>query len=69
MDGLNNEYDIAKVQISFFGFMVQPLFDAVGKLFPQLSHLNSWGEQNCDGYREIIKAYELREKGALPEGS
>jgi hypothetical protein len=58
MDGLDNEYTIAKVQISFFGFMVQPLYDAIGKLFPQLKHLNDWGEKNCDRYREIIQAYD-----------
>jgi len=58
MDGLDSEYNIAKVQISFFAFMVQPLFDAIGKLFPNLSHLNDWGEANCDGYREVIAACE-----------
>jgi hypothetical protein len=58
MDGLDNEYTIAKVQISFFGFMVQPLYDAIGKLFPKLKHLNDWGEKNCDRYREIIQAYD-----------
>ncbi len=58
MDGLDSEYNIAKVQINFFGFMVQPLFDAVGKLFPNLSHLNDWGEANCDGYREVIALCE-----------
>lgn len=62
MEGLDSAYNIAKVQISFFGFMVQPLFDAVGKLFPKLSHLNDWGEQNCDGYRELIAACE-KEQG------
>mmetsp|Transcript_19591 Transcript_19591/g.33402 ORF Transcript_19591/g.33402 Transcript_19591/m.33402 type:complete len:473 (+) Transcript_19591:61-1479(+) len=62
MDGLDSEYNIAKVQISFFAFMVQPLFDAVGKLFPNLSHLNDWGESNCDGYREVIAACE-KERG------
>ena len=58
MDGLDSKYNIAKVQISFFGFMVQPLFDAIGKLFPTLSHLNDWGEQNCDCYRKVIAACE-----------
>lgn len=58
MDGLDSKYNIAKVQISFFGFMVQPLFDAIGKLFPSLSHLNDWGEQNCDCYRKVIAACE-----------
>jgi len=62
MDGLDSEYNIAKVQISFFAFMVQPLFDVVGKLFPNLSHLNDWGEANCDGYREVIAACE-KERG------
>jgi hypothetical protein len=62
MDGLDSEYNIAKVQISFFAFMVQPLFDAIGKLFPSLSHLNDWGEANCDGYREVIAACE-KERG------
>ncbi len=58
MDGLDNEYNIAKVQIGFFSFMVQPLFDTMGKLFPKLSHLNDWGEANCNGYREVIAACE-----------
>ena len=62
MDGLDSEYNIAKVQISFFEFMVQPLFDAVGKLFPNLSHLNDWGEANCDGYRDVIALCE-KERG------
>lgn len=62
MDGLDSEYNIAKVQISFFGFMVQPLYDAIGKLFPQLSHLNGWGEKNCDGYRDVIQAFESNQK-------
>ena len=60
MDGLDSEYNIAKVQISFFGFMVQPLYDALGKLFPRLSHLNGWGERNCDEYREIIEYFERK---------
>ena len=58
MDGLDSEYNVAKVQIGFFSFMVQPLFDIVGKLFPKLSHLNNWGEANCDGYRKVIAACE-----------
>ncbi len=58
MDGLDSEYNIAKVQIGFFSFMVQPLFDCMGKLFPKLSHLNDWGEANCNGYREVIAACE-----------
>mmetsp|Transcript_1901 Transcript_1901/g.2647 ORF Transcript_1901/g.2647 Transcript_1901/m.2647 type:complete len:474 (+) Transcript_1901:187-1608(+) len=58
MDGLDSEYNIAKVQIGFFSFMVQPLFDTMGKLFPKLSHLNDWGEANCDGYREVLAACE-----------
>ena len=61
MDGLDSKYNIAKVQISFFAFMVQSLFDAMGKLFPKLSHLNDWGEANCDGYREVIAACEMEQ--------
>ena len=65
MEGLDNEYNIAKVQISFFGFMVQPLYQAVGQLFPKLSHLNGWGEKNCEGYREVIKAVESKQKETM----
>lgn len=63
MDGLDNEYHIAKIQISFFGFMVQPLYHAIGKLFPSLNHLNSWGQRNCEKYKEIIRAFESKQRG------
>ncbi|KAL7516533.1 hypothetical protein ACHAWX_001541 [Stephanocyclus meneghinianus] len=62
MDGLDNEYNVAKTQISFFAFMVKPLFDSIGKLFPFLSHLNDWGERNCDEYRNVIEAFECNQK-------
>mmetsp|Transcript_12824 Transcript_12824/g.26427 ORF Transcript_12824/g.26427 Transcript_12824/m.26427 type:complete len:445 (+) Transcript_12824:148-1482(+) len=58
MDGIDSEYKIAKLQIGFFGFMVKPLFHTAGLLFPKSSHLEDWGEDNCDGYREVIKKYE-----------
>eukprot|EP00804_Cyclotella_cryptica_P018306 CCRYP_017677-RA/>CCRYP_017677-RA protein AED:0.22 eAED:0.23 QI:0/0/0.5/1/0/0/2/80/350 len=67
MDGLDNEYNVAKTQISFFAFMVQPLFDAIGKLFPLLSHLNDWGERNCDEYRAVIQAFECNQKRDTPK--
>jgi hypothetical protein len=38
------------------------LYDAIGKLFPRLNHLNSWGERNCDEYREVIKAFESKQQ-------
>lgn len=58
MDGLNSEYKIAKMQIGFFGFMVQPLFKTLGVLLPGAAHLEGWGVRNCDEYHKIVDAYE-----------
>mmetsp|Transcript_43901 Transcript_43901/g.92374 ORF Transcript_43901/g.92374 Transcript_43901/m.92374 type:complete len:463 (+) Transcript_43901:129-1517(+) len=54
MDGLDSEVDIAKVQINFFRFMVKPLFNTIGILFPNLQMFEGWGEKNCDEYQKVI---------------
>lgn len=59
MEGLDSQYKIAKLQIGFFRFMVKPLFKTVAKLFPNLSVLECFGDQNCDKYQELINKIEL----------
>jgi hypothetical protein len=45
MDGLDSQYEIAKMQIGFFQYMVRPLFHTIGTLFTELRILESWGER------------------------
>ena len=59
MEGLDSQYKIAKLQIGFFRFMVKPLLQTVAKLFPNLSVLECFGDQNCDMYQDLINKIEL----------
>lgn len=57
MDGLDSQVSIATTQIAFFEWMVKPLFNTVGILFPSLKMLEDWGEMNCDEYQKVIDAH------------
>jgi hypothetical protein len=58
MDGLDSQVSIATTQIAFFEWMVKPLFNTVGILFPSLKMLEDWGEMNCDEYQKVIDAHK-----------
>ena len=64
MDGLDSKYKIAKLQIGFFNFMVKPLFHTIGVLFPNLTMLEEWGENNSTEYQAVIDAHDNNENNA-----
>ena len=64
MDGLDSKYKIAKLQIGFFNFMVKPLFHTIGVLFPKLTMLEEWGENNSTEYQAVIDAHDNNENNA-----
>ena len=58
MEGLDTEYKVAKLQIGFFQFMVQPLFKLLGVLLPDTAHLERNGVRNSEQYQKIVDSYE-----------
>lgn len=54
MEDLDTDVKVAIVQQNFFGFMVKPLFQAMGVLLPKTKHLVDWGVENCEEYQKIV---------------
>lgn len=65
MDGLDSQVKIAKMQIGFFSWMVKPLFNTIGKLFPDLKQLEEWGERNSNEYQLVIDKHEEEQKASV----
>lgn len=58
MDGLDDEYKIAKQQIGFYKFMALPLFETMGAVLPKVAVLEKWALQNVAQFEAIVKIVE-----------
>ena len=62
MDGLDDEYAIAKQQQAFYKFMALPLFEVLGTVLPQAAVLEKWAWQNLAEFDAIVEAVETWKK-------
>lgn len=76
MDGLDDEYAIAKQQQAFYKFMALPLFEVLGTVLPQAAVLETWARQNLAEFDAIVEAVqtwrkeqEQQEEDAQPASS
>ena len=68
MDGLDDEYAIAKQQQGFYRFMALPLFEVLGTVLPQTAVLEKWALQNLAEFDAIVEAVETwRKEQEQPE--
>lgn len=58
MQGLDSQLKIAKMQIDFFQWIVNPFFHTLGKLFSDLEILAERGAKNCFEYQALIDAHD-----------
>ena len=58
MDGLDDEYRVAKLQVGFYDYMAMPFFRVVGLLLPKAAHLVESGDENKRRYQEIVDYVE-----------
>mmetsp|Transcript_16708 Transcript_16708/g.47968 ORF Transcript_16708/g.47968 Transcript_16708/m.47968 type:complete len:517 (-) Transcript_16708:176-1726(-) len=62
MDGLVDEYAIAKQQQGFYRFMALPLFEIVGTVLPKAAVLEQWALQNLGEFDVIVETVESWKK-------
>ena len=68
MDGLDDEYAIAKQQQAFYKFMALPLFEVLGTVLPQTAVLEKWARQNLAEFDAIVEAVKTwRKEQEQPE--
>ena len=62
MDGLDDEYAIAKQQQGVYRFMALPLFEVLGTVLPQAAVLETWARRNLVEFDAIVEAVETWKK-------
>ena len=62
MDGLDDEYAIAKQQQGFYRFMALPLFEVLGTILPQAAVLEKWARRNLAEFDAIVEAVDTWRK-------
>ena len=64
MDGLADEYQVARQQLGFYEYMALPLYRVIGLTLPDAAVLEGWARANLERFRTIVAAVDEWEEGA-----
>ena len=58
MDGLEDEYQVARQQLGFYEYMALPLYRVISLTLPKAAVLEGWAKANLERFRTIVAAVD-----------